>query len=1017
MEELNMKQVFGKEEKELYLQIIALLANLGAPSFSQLLKNPDDAQIPVSSISATDLPDNLALVLFHNNIQTLGNLLDINRVEFSDFKGCGPKKWLVFHDKQKALFCKYANPSPSSESDVEEEEITPFSIDELFNIHHKMLNIELETKDQKAIVDSEYNKFSIELRKRGQKRSDIFKEEELGAVPFSIYDENARVKTLIDHFGYKLLVQVLDLTMNDIRSVRGKGDKSWEDVVKLKQKIEEEKQYFIDKYNKYCVIRELPTSEKDLPLYEKYLLALNQMADSLEARGNARDAFILKELFIKGTDNELIGNSLYKNKINKKNLTRERIRQISEGMRMQLLSGCENPILNNVYFSEDFINELYAAADQMLYWPLSHVNEVLQAPSDFDSRPFLKLMNFEVLVCSKYKCSFMDNDWVILSNGYNNYVTSHIKAVYNTMANMPMPASMEEIISEVMNHKDLPNQCDVDLLDSIISHHSWIDHCKDDKYALRYDKLANVKVQAARIVYEEKSILTPDLNNIHKKRTQSSKRLNVSVADVNVLFPWVIKGARDDEWVYSPNQSSRIPPIDTATEEYAKKHILFKFDEMVAYLKSIGYDKYADASIRISALKCCLSSTKDKNILCLESEAKKNNPSMWNSRKVQGTTNWLINSCIKFLGDKKLKLKDLSKLVFSQPEAENYNARNLYNIFNSLGKYCCTQDNYSENKPFVMKEEEIWVNQKCIDEGLVDLKTIGNYQHPDYYMDVITEIVNQLKAAEGNRLKLTFLRDKCSHIVTQFSTISNFYKIVNQLPDEVEKVEVDGDIYLQLKQEKLTLEKTYSMPAESQAGSADVEIEAPLVIETTKPEKIYVRGKIDWNDMVDELQRELDFYTRWWDVKGVTLNEGISRFISFLKNSNDNVLHDDLSRHIFEFLTQKVDKYDLHDHLKSISLGLEPILRRMYMHNNRCSSAPLTNGLSGCIALIPDLEEWTKYYSPSDFQDFKKIYYAYYRVRNKFAHGSDIEMNTVAKYQATFSYLALYTYIYNRFID
>ena len=238
---------------------------------------------------------------------------------------------------------------------------------------------------------------------------------------------------------------------------------------------------------------------------------------------------------------------------------------------------------------------------------------------------------------------------------------------------------------------------------------------------------------------------------------------------------------------------------------------------------------------------------------------------------------------------------------------------------------------------------------------------------------------------------------------------------------EVEKVEIDGTIYLQLKTDKLAYEKTYSLPEKSQevTTDTDAEISEPEVIETTKPEKVYIRGKIDWGDMASELKRELDYYNRWWDIKDITLEEGVDKFVDLLENSSDDALHEDVSRHIFEFLTQKLDRYDLHDHMKSIVLGAEPIIRSIYKLNNSSNSCPNTHGLSDCIALIPQMQYWVNdiiaHKNLQRYHDFRKTYLDFYGIRNKFAHGVSVEMNTGSKYQATYGYLAFYIYIFCRF--
>ena len=90
---------------------------------------------------------------------------------------------------------------------------------------------------------------------------------------------------------------------------------------------------------------------------------------------------------------------------------------------------------------------------------------------------------------------------------------------------------------------------------------------------------------------------------------------------------------------------------------------MFNFSDMVTYLKSRGYNHFAEGSFRAYVLKYCVPANSDKNLLCLESETQNHNPGTWRNRTVQGTTNWVINSCVKILGTKKLKKAELNKRV------------------------------------------------------------------------------------------------------------------------------------------------------------------------------------------------------------------------------------------------------------------------------------------------------------------------------------------------------------------
>lgn len=1017
LEELNSVPVLSKTVYDEYRQILNDLEQMGVPPLSHTLQNDKDRDLSLTSFPEEQISRKLRNSLIRNGIRTVGNLLDLNRLDTVYYKGFGDKKWDELYRLQKTLYDSF----PHKESNGEVSNTLPlYDILELTNIHQEMLELELSfAKGEKWDVNR-YQELLVGLNKRGQKRSDIYKDEEIDDVPIDVLNLNTRLKKLVESLNYDRMVQIMDITENAVLNVKNQGKKSWTEIIELKKDITDSQASYMEKYTKYYMIRELPETTEDLPLYKKVNLALMQLAEILETRGIKRKSYIINEYFIKGASVEDIKKNLDKMG---DSLEKERVRQITVEIQEKLMSGSDNPLIDNAYFNDELVNELNALSQEILYCPVSYVKQMLQAPDNYDETPILRLLGLQLLEITKYRQPYMEEPRVISSEDFREDIANLIKAVHEVMNVSAMPITKDEIISQVMSSKTAPEKIDISMIEKIINHHLWID-VQNGQYTYRYDKLKTNIVQGARIVYEKKRLTTSEIKAIDAERrhVKPEEGIKVTAAWIMEKYPWVAKGAKYNELVYRPVLMSTIPSLREATENYAKQHVMFNFSDMVAYLRARGYDQYAEGSFRVYVLKYCVPSNTDKNLLCLESEIQHHNPGTWRNRTVQGTTNWVINSCVKILGDKKLKKAELNKRVISQPEAESYNIRNIYAI--NLYNYICSYDDVKPNKLFVTQGDYIWVNQQCLNEGLVDMETVGSGgRTPDYYMDVMTEIVNQLKQASDHRMKLVHLKQICYSLITHPSKDAVFYKITGKLPEEVEKIEIDGTVYLQLKTDKLAYEKTYSLPEKAQEVTTDTAAEEyePEVVETTKPEKEYIRGKIDWEDMATELKCELDSYKYLWDVKGISLEEGVDKFVDLLENSSDDVLHGDVSRHIYEFLTQKLDRYDLHDHMRTIVLGAEPIIRGIYMLNNSQKSCPMTRGLSECIALVPRLQYWVNdifaYKDMQRYRDFRKTYLDFYKVRNKFAHGVSIDMNSGRKYQAIYGYLALYIYIYCRFIE
>ena len=1015
LEELNTVTVLRKTVYDEYRQILNDLEQLGVPPLSLTIQK-EDRDTLLTSFPEDRINVKLRNALIRNGIKTVGDLLDLNRLDTINYAGFGDRKWAELYRLQKTIYNSLTHKVYNSEVN---NTLPMYSIQELTNIHQEMLELEVSYAKGDKWNKNRYQELLIGLNKRGQKRSDIYKDEEIDDVSIDVLNLNPRLKKLVESLNFDRMVQIMDITESAVLNIPQQGKKSWTEIIELKKQITDSQTYYLEKYKKYYMIRELPDTTEDLPLYQKCILAITQLSEILESRHKERETYIVKELFLNGTSIENLTIRLcHKGE----KLVKERVRQISVEILEKIISGRENPLIDNAFFSDDFINELNKASQELIYCPLAYANQVLQAPADFNCAPIIRLLGLNIMDVTKAHKPYLDSPRLIATDDPVLFIAAHFKVIYETMSVMALPASKDDIISQAMNRSFMSGSCDINVFEKILAHHSWIEVNDNQQYSFIYSKLKRAETKAARIVYEQKKVTTSDIQTIDAQKMQvpTDQGLNINAARIIAQYPWVSRGAKNNELIYKLVPTSSISSLRVATENYAKQHVVFKFDDMVRELKAMGYDGYADKSFRVYVLKYCVPSNKDGNILCLESEIQNHNPGTWRSRTIQGTTNWVINSCVKILGDKKMKKAELNKLVLAQPESDSYNIRNIYSVY--LVNYCCDADNINPNKLFILDSDSIQVNKQCLDEGLVDLETIGTInRQPDYYMDVLTEIVNQLKQAEDQRMKMVQLRQICSPLITHPSKINIFYNITNKLPDEVEKVEIDGVVYLQLKKDKLAFEKSYSLPdkAPDITTSDDAQVPEPEVIETAKPEKKYIRGKIDWDDMAHELQRELEYYNRWWDIKGITLDEGIGSFVTLLKDSQDEALHGDVSRHIFEFLTQKLDRYDLHDHMKSIVLGAEPIIRGIYMQNNSTTSCPRTRGLADCLALVPELHQWVddifEFQSIQKYHDFRKTYLGFYGTRNKFAHGVSVDMNSGSKYQAIYSYLALYIYIFCRF--
>ena len=140
LEELNSVPVLSKTVYDEYRQILNDLEQMGVPPLSHTLQNDKDRDLSLTSFPEEQISRKLRNSLIRNGIRTVGNLLDLNRLDTVYYKGFGDKKWDELYRLQKTLYDSF----PHKESNGEVSNTLPlYDILELTNIHQEMLELEL----------------------------------------------------------------------------------------------------------------------------------------------------------------------------------------------------------------------------------------------------------------------------------------------------------------------------------------------------------------------------------------------------------------------------------------------------------------------------------------------------------------------------------------------------------------------------------------------------------------------------------------------------------------------------------------------------------------------------------------------------------------------------------------------------------------------------------------------------------------------------------------------------------
>ena len=163
LEELNNVPVLSKNKHDEYCQIQKDQEELGVPPLSQTLRNESDRQVLLSSFSDGFISPALKNVLTRNSIKTVGDILDLNRLDVLNLSGFGPKKWFELYNIQKAIFNILY-----SHVDIEDEgnaSLPQYTLQQLTDINREMLELEIAEVEGERWNKDRYQELLSGLKK------------------------------------------------------------------------------------------------------------------------------------------------------------------------------------------------------------------------------------------------------------------------------------------------------------------------------------------------------------------------------------------------------------------------------------------------------------------------------------------------------------------------------------------------------------------------------------------------------------------------------------------------------------------------------------------------------------------------------------------------------------------------------------------------------------------------------------------------------------------------------------
>lgn len=865
------------------------------------------------------------------------------------------------------------------------------------------------------------------------KNSEKYSGAPIAQVPFSrelidlLLPEIARRLNCVFEQPFKYMIELLDVDYETFLEWNNAGEKKWQYFQKIVDFLStsEGHKKIVEAYNSCFTIHEypyVPNEDEELTLAEKIDLAITQYISGVEAiakyKVKIREDFErLKLFFIEQYTKREIAQRL--------NLTYERVRQLEADFLEKMYNGSLRHA-TNLMFSPSFKKEI---EDFLSHLPTicSHktLSEALQC-DDYEETAasvFLPLKSApkDGNALTKQENSTFDQLYYIRKEDSIDWVRTHIKALCGVLGcNSEIfdvrPLDIDEIMS-LLKQSNTDSYFDKDIVLDLLEQHTWVEQLLIDdevKYQLKYDQLKAYQ-QIARIVYENRQspFNINDLDAVHRKKLNNLQAGSIirNIGTARKKISWLVGGGQNGWVEYNETGESR-PNIKRAVEQWVSDKRMFKMEELISDLRTMGYTHLSELTIRSYVTDNCAVDNNDHDCFCNWEFVKDySNGYSWRRQSQQGMVNWVIRMVHGYLmsaSEHALSLSEVNSRLKNDVSNtdEGYEMRN--NAESYLARYIGDKEGIFKLKNKVLK---LTKTGESLDTKKLE-KIAVRSRRPDYYDVVVAKIMALLNDADNSELRLNDLQKECLEDIGD-KAISAFYRIVdNYLPEQVVKIYKDGKPYLKLEKAKIEyVQPMVIAPVEDDK----ILVETPAIVEDKHERNIREAGKpivVDWNLLRKNIVINLGFYARQWEL-AISFDESVDKFIRFINQLDaveNNRLAVQIPRNFVQLWNYQNDIYSYMGYMTNIVICYERLLREIHFKNTGVSLK--AQGLVDTINQIADVNEWKNQYPTSQLHKYlRKIG----NERNKITHGEEFSQSLTDIILNTSNYIALYIYTVARF--
>lgn len=901
------------------------------------------------------------------------------------------------------------------------------------------INLELTNRPCKELQDEcrrYLYKQDVELQKETiVSISEEYRTTKIGDIPYSyeflekIAPHSSQIRKILDQCtSLNFLIDLLDITPNNIIGINGLGETKIGYFIALQNYIKNEENwdFIVDIYDccfkKHSFPENLSEEQITLSLTDKIDLAIKQYIGFVERIAQyvpkaKTDFQRMSLLFLERLSIREVAETL--------DLTRQACYELKKRFLSEMYGG-NAKYASHLSFSDElkeemdeFINTLPLFCSQTKLCELfsyenydnsvaSMLLPIKRTPEKDSNVGYNKYTNFDQVY---YITQELDKTYL------QKYVDSLYKIFEGDENAEIRPMSLDEIMESLYN-LDSEFSFERNSVQALLEQHNWYEQVGDDesiKYQLKYKYLKKDFCKIARLVYEFGEIDLSQIDDLHRKKMcdHSAKSISNSKNQAKSRFPWIVNNGQNNIVIYDA-QGEVKQQLKDVISQYAHKNKLFKFNELLEYLKNNGYNCSKEGTIRAYVNRCCSRSNEDRTLFCHGDFLEEYSNYTWRRKTQQGVLNWVLNTVRESLLDANnnaKRVKDLTSLIKDQakttPEKYKINSP-LFLISKFIGKDNLFET-YNDGDDTYIK-----LTNKGLETSDTQWSCIGvRNKKPPYYGIVVSKIISLLKDAPECEMLLSELKNACKSAMTEVSE-NQFYKIVdNELPRQIEKIsKEDGKKYLQFRKEEVVYEPTIEIEQQTESESI-------LIYKThheyTKQERPY--GQIlymDWDMLLRNLKHELNFYARFWDLENISMHDGIELFVTYVKNLDNSRISQQIPRKLLILWNYQSDIYDRKELLNELVICYEELLRKIHISNTGVTIQ--AKGLYETYSNIPYINSWTVTENP-DNNTYRRYFRYINTLRNKIAHGNDINFSSIELMQRIAEYTSLYVYTVARFLS